>query len=437
MRTTERFEMADINRLVPYARNARTHSKEQILQLRSSLREFGFVNPVIVDKDYNIIAGHGRVLAAKAEGMMEVPCVFVEHLTEAQKKAYILADNRLALNAGWDEELLALEFADLKDLGFDLEITGFDAAEIEKLFAGANEGVQDDDFDLTAALEQAAFVLPGDVWTLGRHRLICGDATDAGTVRKLMDGRKANLVLTDPPYNVNFEGSSGLKIKNDKMSDEQFYAFLLAAFKCFYENLADGGAFYCFHSDSEKVNFFRACVDAGFHYSTTCIWVKNALVLGRGDYQQMHEPVLYAFKDTAKHKWYSDRKQTTIWNFDKPKKNADHPTSKPLDLLAYRVYRDVLRTLPAERAVNAVYVRAERPQTRVFKRPTIWAFWPKPTVKKGTRMRFLLDHRGWYQCKQEDGQVVWILRSHGTLVDRKGNPLEQTDPVTALWRIED
>ena len=337
MRTTERFEMADINRLVPYARNARTHSKEQILQLRSSLREFGFVNPVIVDKDYNIIAGHGRVLAAKAEGMTEVPCVFVEHLTEAQKKAYILADNRLALNAGWDEELLALEFADLKELGFDIEITGFDAAEIEKLFAGSAEGVQDDDFDLTAALEQAAFVLPGDVWTLGRHRLICGDATDAGTVRKLMDGRKANLVLTDPPYNVNFEGSSGLKIKNDKMSDEQFYAFLLAAFRCFYENLADGGAFYCFHSDSEKVNFFRACVDAGFHYSTTCIWVKNALVLGRGDYQQMHEPVLYAFKDTARHKWYSDRKQTTIWNFDKPKKNADHPTSKPLDLLAYPI----------------------------------------------------------------------------------------------------
>ena len=337
MQTTERFEKVDIDRLIPYARNARIHSKEQILQLRSSLREFGFVNPIICDKDYNIIAGHGRVLAAKAEGLTEIPCVFVEHLTEAQKKAYILADNRLALNAGWDEELLALEFADLKDLGFDLEITGFDAAEIEKLFADSGDDVEDDDFDLTAALEQAAFVLPGDVWTLGRHRLICGDATDAETVRKLMDGRKANLVLTDPPYNVNFEGSSGLKIKNDSMKADQFYNFLLSAFRCFYENLADGGAFYSFHSDSEKVNFFRACVDAGFHYSTTCIWVKNALVLGRGDYQQMHEPVLYAFKDTAKHKWYSDRKQTTIWNFDKPKKNTDHPTSKPLDLLAYPI----------------------------------------------------------------------------------------------------
>jgi len=337
MQTTERFEKVDIDRLIPYARNARTHSKEQILQLRSSLREFGFVNPIIVDKDLNIIAGHGRVLAAKAEGLSEVPCVFAEHLTDAQKRAYILADNKLALNAGWDEELLTLEFAELKDLGFDLELTGFGLDEIEKLFAADSGNVQDDDFDLTAALSEAAFVLPGDVWTLGRHRLICGDATDANTVKKLMDGRKANLVLTDPPYNVSFESASGLKIKNDSMKADQFYNFLLSSFKCYYENLADGGAFYCFHSDSEKVNFFRACVDASFHYSTTCIWVKNSLVLGRGDYQQMHEPVLYAFKDTAKHKWYSDRKQTTIWNFDKPKKNADHPTSKPLDLLAYPI----------------------------------------------------------------------------------------------------
>ena len=337
MQTTERFAKVDINSLVPNARNARTHSQEQILQLRASLREFGFVNPVIVDKDFNIIAGHGRVLAAKAEGVAEVPCVFVEHLTAAQKRAYILADNKLALNAGWDEELLTLEFGELKDLGFDLELTGFSSDEIDKLFASDGGEVQDDDFDLTAALEKASFVLPGDVWTLGRHRLICGDATDADTVKQLMDGRQANLVLTDPPYNVSFESSSGLKIKNDSQSAEQFYSFLLSAFLRFYENLADGGAFYCFHSDSEKVNFFRACVDAGFHYSTTCVWVKNALVLGRGDYQQMHEPVLYAFKDTAKHKWYSDRKQTTIWNFDKPKKNTDHPTSKPLDLLAYPI----------------------------------------------------------------------------------------------------
>lgn len=260
MNQTERFEKVDIDKLIPYARNARTHSKEQILQLRSSLREFGFVNPVIVDKDLNIIAGHGRVLAAKAEGLTEVPCVFAEHLTDAQKKAYILADNRLAMNAGWDEELLALEFADLKGLGFDLELTGFDEKEIEKLFADPGGEVKDDNFDLTAALEQAAFVLPGDVWTLGRHRLICGDATDADTVKRLMDGRKANLVLTDPPYNVNFEGSSGLKIKNDSMKADQFYSFLLSSFQNLADNLESGGSAYIFHADTEGENFRRLSV---------------------------------------------------------------------------------------------------------------------------------------------------------------------------------
>lgn len=253
MQSTDRFEKVDINKLVPYARNARTHSKEQILQLRASLREFGFVNPVIVDKDYNIIAGHGRVLAARTEDMTEIPCVFAEHLTPAQKKAYILADNRLALNAGWDEQLLALEFAGLKELDFDLSLTGFNASELETLLTDPDGDVQDDGFDLTAALEEASFVLPGDVWVLGRHRLICGDATDVPTVQRLMNGRKANLALTDPPYNVSFESSSGLKIKNDSQQVEQFYSFLLSAFLRCYENLTDGGAFYCFHSDSEKV----------------------------------------------------------------------------------------------------------------------------------------------------------------------------------------
>ena len=228
MQTTERFEKVAVDRLVPYARNARTHSKQQITQLRASLREFGFVNPIICDKDYNIIAGHGRILAAKAEGMAEVPCVFVEHLTDAQKKAYILADNRLALSAGWDEELLALEFGELQDLGFDLQLTGFDPAEIEQLFS-KQEAVQDDDFDVAAELEQPAVTRPGDLWLLGRHRLICGDSTLPETYVTLMDGRKANLVVTDPPYNVNYEGSAG-KIKNDNMDGGKFYEFLLAAF---------------------------------------------------------------------------------------------------------------------------------------------------------------------------------------------------------------
>jgi DNA modification methylase len=337
MQSTERFEKVDIDKLVPYARNARTHGKEQILQLRSSLREFGFVNPVIVDKDLNIIAGHGRVLAAKAEGLTEIPCVFVEHLTEAQKKAYILADNRLALNAGWDEELLALEFADLKELGFDLEMTGFGADEIEKLFADSGGGVKDDEFDLTAALEQAAFVLPGDVWTLGRHRLVCGDATNADTVKLLMDGRKANLVLTDPPYNVDFKGSSGLKIKNDSMKADQFYSFLLSSFQNLADNLESGGSAYIFHADTEGENFRRAFREAGFHLSGTCIWAKDSFVMGRSPYQWQHEPILYGWLKTGTHKWYAGRAEATIWNFPKPKRNNDHPTSKPLDLLAYPI----------------------------------------------------------------------------------------------------
>jgi len=337
METTTRFEKVDINKLVPYARNARTHSKEQILQLRSSLREFGFVNPVLIDGDFNIIAGHGRIMAAKEEGIAEVPCVFVEHLTDAQKKAYILADNRLALSAGWDDELLALEFGELKDLGFDLELTGFDPKEIEKLFANDEQDVADDDFNLTAALEEAAFVLPGDVWTLGRHRLICGDATDADTVKKLMDGRKANLVLTDPPYNVAFESSSGLKIKNDSMKAEQFYDFLFSSFKNLADNLEGGGSAYIFHADTEGENFRRAFREAGFHLSGTCIWAKDSFVMGRSPYQWQHEPILYGWLKTGSHKWYAGRKEATIWNFAKPKRNGDHPTSKPLDLLAYPI----------------------------------------------------------------------------------------------------
>lgn len=254
MNTTERLEKVNIDRLVPYARNARTHSKEQILQLRASFREFGFVNPVIVDKDLNIIAGHGRVLAAKEEGITEVPCVFAEHLTEAQKRAYIIADNRLAMNAGWDAEMLSVELAELQGADFAVSLLGFDEAELNKLLDGA-ENVKDDHFDLTSALEQATFVLPGDVWTLGRHRLICGDATDADTVEKLMDGHKANLVLTDPPYNVSFESASGLKIKNDNQKSEQFYNFLLSAFRNLADNLEGGGSAYIFHADTEGESF--------------------------------------------------------------------------------------------------------------------------------------------------------------------------------------
>jgi len=334
MQSTTRFEKVDIGKLIPYARNARTHSKEQILQLRSSLREFGFVNPVIVDKDFNIIAGHGRIMAAKEEGLSEVPCVFVEHLTDAQKKAYILADNRLALSAGWDEEMLALEFGELKDLGFDLELTGFDEKEIEKLFAAGADEAAEDEFDVDGELEKPAFSKPGDIWTLGQHRVICGDSTKSETYTTLMQGKQANLILTDPPYGIDYKGTAG-SIKNDKFdTDEHFYKFLFETFKNMEAALATDGAAYVFHADSKGLVFRKAFDDAGFKLSGCCIWAKNTFTLGRSDYQWCHEPCLYGWKKSGKHNWYGDRKQSTIWNCDKPSRSEKHPTMKPIPLLA-------------------------------------------------------------------------------------------------------
>lgn len=338
MKTTTQMELVPTDKLIPYVNNARTHSAEQVNKLRASLREFGFINPVIVDKDLNVIAGHGRILAAKEEKIPEVPCVYVDYLTEAQKKAYILADNRMAMDAGWDEELLRVEIEALQAEAFDVSLTGFDEKEISDLFKDSDgTGAEDDDFDLSAALELAAFVEKGDVWTVGRHKVMCGDATVAEDVQKLMDGKKANLILTDPPYGVSFQSSDGLSIQNDSIKGEEFYQFLLAAMKNMVSVLEPGGAAYVFHADTEGLNFRRAFVDAGLHLAGCCIWVKNSLVLGRSDYQWQHEPVLYGFLKNGKHSWYSDRKQTTIWNFDKPKRNKNHPTSKPLDLLAYPI----------------------------------------------------------------------------------------------------
>ena len=332
---TSEMQLVPIGKLVPYVNNARTHSKEQITKLRSSLREFGFVNPVIIDREFNVIAGHGRIFAAKEENIEQVPCVFVDHLTEAQKKAYILADNRFALDAGWDEEMLRVEMEALQGMDFDVSLTGFDEAEIADLLSLDDGEAQEDDFDEDAALQAEPFVKTGDLWLLGKHRLLCADSTKPEDVKRLMDGKKANVCITDPPYACNYTGGTGMKIMNDNLKGEEFYQFLLSAFKNAYENLADGAAIYIFHSDAEKVNFYNAVVAAGFHYSTTCIWVKQSLVLGRFDYQMRHEPVIYAFKDTVKHKFYGDRKQTTVWEFDRPSKSKLHPTTKPLPLIAY------------------------------------------------------------------------------------------------------
>ncbi len=335
-KTTTDMKLVPIDKLVPYINNARTHSAEQIKKLRSSLREFGFINPVIIDKDYGIIAGHGRVAAAKEEGITEVPCVLVDYLTEAQKKAYILADNRFALDAGWDEELLRVEIESLQGADFDLALTGFDEKELADLFAADDTEAKDDDFDVDAELEKPCISKAGDVWLLGEHRLICGDSTLPETYDVLMEGKKANLCVTDPPYNVNYEGSAG-KIKNDNMASEEFYQFLLAAFKNIEGVLADDASIYVFHADTEGLNFRRAFADAGFYLSGTCIWKKQSLVLGRSPYQWQHEPVLFGWKKKGKHQWYTGRKESTIWEFDKPKKNGDHPTMKPIPLLAYPI----------------------------------------------------------------------------------------------------
>ena len=335
MNTTTELQLVPLDKLIPYQNNARTHSPEQINKLRSSLREFGFINPVIIDRDFGIIAGHGRVLAAREEGITEVPCVFADHLTEAQKKAYIIADNRMALDAGWDEALLRVEIEALQADAFDLALTGFDEKELSKLFDDGKEA-EDDDFDVDAELQKPTVTKPGDVWTLGRHRLVCGDSTKLETYETLMGGRKANLVLTDPPYNVNYEGTAG-KIKNDNMASEKFYDFLFDAFSCMEKVMADDASIYVFHADTEGLNFRRAFDAAGFYLSGCCIWKKPSLVLGRSPYQWQHEPCLFGWKKKGKHQWYSDRKQTTVWEFEKTKKNTDHPTMKPIPLLAYAI----------------------------------------------------------------------------------------------------
>lgn len=332
------YYLADIGELTPYARNARTHSDEQIAQIAASIKEFGFLAPVVISGDNTILCGHGRFYAAQRLGLKKIPCIKEEYLTEAQRRAYIIADNKLSLNAGWDDNLLAVEIADLQGENFDLSLTGFDEKEIADLFSdGEKTNAREDNYDLTAALEKAAFVMPGDIWTVGRHRLMCGDATSPEDVSALMDGKKANLIVTDPPYGVSFTSSSGLKIQNDSIKGEEFYDFLKKSLDNMVAHLENGGAAYVFHADTEGLCFRRAFVDAGFHLAGVCIWVKNSLVLGRSDYQWQHEPVLYGFLQNGKHRWYSDRKQTTIWHFDKPKRNENHPTSKPLDLLAYPI----------------------------------------------------------------------------------------------------
>ena len=338
MKTAE-LKVLPVATLKPAEYNPRKKLKpgdKEYEKIKNSIEEFGFADPLVVNSDMTIIGGHQRLNVAIDLGFTEVPCAVVD-VDKTREKALNIALNKIT--GAWDENLLADLLKDIQESNFDLGFTGFEPPEIDELFSKVHDkDVEDDDFDEDKALEEEPFAEYGDIWLIGRHRLMCGDSTRAEDVAALMDGKKANMCVTDPPYNCSYQGGTGMTIMNDTWSDSQkFYQFLLDAFKNIYENLADGGAFYCFHSDAEKVNFFNATVDAGFHYSTTCIWVKNALVIGRMDYQMRHEPIIYAFKDTAKHKFYGDRKQTTVWEYDRPTKSKLHPTSKTIPLVSYPI----------------------------------------------------------------------------------------------------
>lgn len=324
MNTQMNLQRIPIEKLKPAKYNPRKDLKPgdpAYEKIKRSLNDYGYVDPVIWNEvTGNIVGGHQRQKILVAEGATEIDCVVVHIENPQDEKAMNIALNKAV--GEWEPVALADLLSELQTSGYDLGATGFDAAEVNDLFSQVHDkDVADDDFDEDKAVEAPAFVEVGDIWLLGRHRLMCGDSTRAADVSLLMDGKKANLCITDPPYGCDYSGGTGMKIMNDTLKGKEFYEFLLSAMKNIYEHLADGGALYVFHSDAEKVNFYNAVVDAGFHYSTTCIWVKNSLVIGRMDYQMRHEPIIYAFKDTARHKFYGDRKQTTIWEFDRPTKS--------------------------------------------------------------------------------------------------------------------
>ena len=332
------FEKKNTADLLPADYNPRKDLKPgdtEYEKLKRSIEQFGYVEPVIWNKTTGrVVGGHQRLKVLMDMGMTEVDCVVVA-MDEEKEKALNIALNKIS--GDWDKDKLALLIADLQGADFDVSLTGFEPAEIDDLFKDTiKDGVKDDDFDVGAELAQPTMTKPGDIWTLGRHRLICGDSTKAETYDLLMGSTKANLVITDPPYNVNYEGSAG-KIKNDNMADDAFYNFLLDAYTQMHAAMADDASIYVFHADTEGLNFRRAFADAGFYLSGCCIWKKQSLVLGRSPYQWQHEPCLYGWKKNGKHQWYTGRKETTIWEFDKPKKNGDHPTMKPIPLLAYPI----------------------------------------------------------------------------------------------------
>lgn len=334
------MQLVPIEKLVPYINNARVHSPEQVNKLRASLREFGFVNPCIIDKNFGVIAGHGRLMAAQAEGISEIPCVLVDYLTDAQKKAYILADNRLALDATWDEELLRLEIESLKDMDFDATFTGFDDLEINNIFNDGAADVTDDDFNIDAELGKPDIAQAGDIWTLGEHKIICGDSTKAETYRRLLGDTKVDLACIDPPYFVNLEVVAG-NITNDDLNDADGYKFLKSAFECVRDAMAIDASIYVFYSSSKGRIFYDAYEDAGFKVGAGLVWKKDVMVLTRTDWKYIHEPLIFGWRKDGKHNWHGDQKQTTVFEFDRIKRSCEdgfgHPSCKPVPLIAYLI----------------------------------------------------------------------------------------------------
>lgn len=337
------IEYLPIDRLMFYERNARTHSDEQIEQIRASIREFGFTNPVLVDEKGELIAGHGRTTAAKLEGLVEIPSIRLSSLSPSQVRALRIADNQLALNAGWDLELLSDELQELDVEDYDLSLVGFDGQFLDGLLDGSilgedDYGAEDEEEDTPGPPEDPVSVF-GDLWLLGPHRLMCGDSTSIDSVERLTDGRPVSLLVTDPPYNVDYQGktSDALTIQNDSMSDDDFRQFLRDVYTAADVVMEPGAAFYIWHADSEGYNFRGAAHDVGWKVRQCLIWSKNSMVLGRQDYQWKHEPCLYGWKDGAAHYWGSDRKQTTVLEFNRPSRNGEHPTMKPVALIEYQV----------------------------------------------------------------------------------------------------
>ena len=330
-----KIEQWPIDKLVPYANNSRTHSGDQIAQIAASIVEFGFTNPILAGSDGIIVAGHGRLCAAQKLGLSVVPVVVLDHLTSTQRRALVIGDNRTAELAGWDDAMLRLELDALRDEDYDLDLTGFDADALCDLYEGHDDG-SDGEEDVVPEVQETPVSRTGDVWICGRHRVMCGDATDAKSYEQLLQGEKVDMVFCDPPYNVNYANSAKDKMRgkdrailNDNLGDG-FYDFLLAALTPIIANCS--GAIYVAMSSSELDVLQSAFRAAGGKWSTFIIWAKNTFTMGRSDYQRQYEPILYGWPEGGKHHWCGDRDQSDVWQIKKPHKNDLHPTMKPVDL---------------------------------------------------------------------------------------------------------